>query len=61
MSPEEGHKNDQRAGAGVVQPGENTRETLQQPSNTLKGAYKKAGEAFFRRACRDRTRVMALN
>jgi len=35
-------------------------ETLEQPSSTLKGAYKKAGEGLFTRACGDRTRVMAL-
>ena len=65
--PEEGHENDQRAGApplqrqaeraGAFQPGEekapgDCRETFQY----LKGAYRKAREGLFIRACSNRLR-----
>ena len=65
--PEEGHKNDQKAGTpllrgkadrvGVVQPREE--KAPGRPLSSLpvpEGTYKKAGEGLFTRACGDRTR-----
>jgi len=67
QSPEEGHEDDQRAGApplqgqaeraGTLQPGEE--KAPQRPYRGLpvpEGAYRKAREGLFIRACSDRTR-----
>ena len=67
MGPEEGHKDDQRAGTlplrreaekvGTLQPAEEkVWETLQRPFQYLKGAYRKAGEGLLIRTCSDRMR-----
>ncbi|KAK4817902.1 LOW QUALITY PROTEIN: hypothetical protein QYF61_002385 [Mycteria americana] len=48
-SPEEGHEDDQRVGAPLLR-------RQAERVGYLKGAYKKAGEGLFTRACSDRTR-----
>ena len=64
-SPEEGHKDDQRAGVpllcrqaervGAVQPGaEKAPRRLYCSLPVPKGIYKRAGEGLFTRACSDR-------
>ena len=65
--PEEGHKNDQRAETpllwgkaervgAVHHENRRLREDLTATFQYLKGAYKRAGEGLFTRACSDRTR-----
>jgi len=67
VSPEEGHKDDPRAGApllgakaerfGAVQPGEE--KAVGRPYSSLpvpEGAYRKYGESILSRACSNRTR-----
>lgn len=71
MKPEEDREYDERVGApllgrqaervGVLQPREDSRQTLLVVFQHLKGSYKKAGEKRFTRVGSDRSKVMTLN